>query len=55
MGIRILIIDNHRSVTAPTHPMSGFTLLEVMVALAIIATVLISVYKTAHPITGPRP
>ena len=45
MGIWILRTDNHRFVTRPSHPISGFTLLEVMVALAIIATVLISVYK----------
>jgi general secretion pathway protein I len=45
MGIWIFKIDNHRLVTRPSHSISGFTLLEVMVALAIIATVLISVYK----------
>lgn len=45
MDIRILKTGNHRFVTIPTHLISGFTLLEVMVALAIIATVLVSVYK----------
>jgi len=45
MGIKILKTGNHRFATPPTDPISGFTLLEVMVALAIIATVLISVYK----------
>ncbi len=45
MDIKILKTGNHRFATPLIHPISGFTLLEVMVALAIIATVLISVYK----------
>lgn len=45
MDIEILKTGNHRFALPPARPMSGFTLLEVMVALAIIATVLISVYK----------
>lgn len=37
--------ENTRRLTDPTSLISGFTLLEVMVALAVIATVLISVYQ----------
>ena len=37
--------SNQHPVTSDRHPASGFTLLEVMVAMAIMAIVLVSVYR----------